>query len=396
MRALSLLDYSDKASNTRQYLELSGHSETLPIEDAGFGDIGMSHALPTSSRNAANRLRDGGFDNGKQDYLGYPIELYADPVLVTGVTIDSYTVDPDTDLPVANVNAATPLVPGAHVGQTLNGTFAESGVIHSNTATTITLASRFSSETGAIGIYRRGCTISMATLFGLTLSHNGPVAYNGIKFTGGACRSLVGVYSFFQMCHFEGGFYIDGQGGIANVYGCYFDGGVMQLEGAAIEINGSVLQAVTVRSHGSGGNGRNTLSYSILDGCTPYGAGNLESSFDVEVENTLIENGTSHGIEIMSPQRARISDVKIQDCSGDAVNVEVGGGSVRIDTVSGTGNSGFGLKLANGAQAQLVGTNSVDGTSGNMKVGGSAASAWGDTVPRTDIGESSPEFCRVY
>lgn len=395
-KALSLIDYSDKWANTRQYIEMSGHTETLAFDTTAFGEAGMNFALPSTSRAAHNEARAGGFDNGKQDYLGYPIELYADPVLVTAVTIDSYTVDTETGLPVANVNVATPLTPGAHVGQTLNGSFAEFGVIHSNTATTITLASRFSTEIGSIGIYQQGCTLTMETLFGITLSHNGPVAYNGIKFLGGICRSLVSVYSFFQMCYFEGGFYTDGQGGIANAFGCYFEGGVMQLEGSAMELNSCVLQGVTIRSHGSGGNGRNTLSYSILDGCTPYGAGNLESSFDIEGENSWIVRGTSHGVQKMSPQRCRLSNMKIELCVNDAVNAEVGGGSLRMDTIAGGSNGGVGLRLANGAHAQLIGTNTTTGTEGDLKVGGSAVSAWIDTVPRTDAGATDPEFCRVY
>jgi hypothetical protein len=389
-RAFELLNTVD-GGYSRQYIEATSYVDTLTDPGTGTGEY---WDLPSSSRLAVNDInRAGAFDSGKQDFLNYPVEIYADPALVLTLDVASLSVDSDTGLTTINVNDT--LVTNAHVGQMISGNIAEWGVIHSNTTSAIVVASGFLTTLTGVGIYEQSCVVTFTTAFGLTLTHRGPVAFNGIKFVGGIVRNYVHQYSYFQMCSFQG-FYIDGTGGIAAAWACYFDGGNVNLEGAAAEFHDCVFHAASFSSHGSGGNGRNTLSYCILDGCNAYGSGNFESSFDIEVENCLIDNSTSHGIQKASPQRCRISDTKIQNCAGDAINATVGGGVCRVDTVSGTGNSGFGVQLSNGAQCQDIGVNTVGGTSGEVKVGGSSASLWSATVPRTDVGESAPEFCRIY
>ncbi len=91
-----------------------------------------------------------------------------------------------------------------------------------------------------------------------------------------------------------------------------------------------------------------------------------------------------------------MQDCLIENCAGDAVNVGQAGGVFKMKNNTGTGNSGYGLLLANGAQCQDQGGNTVTGTSGEVKVGDSAASTWATAKPRTDAAEVNPHFCRIF
>lgn len=388
-RAIELLDYSDRSGNMRQVVELTSYVGVIPENPGGEG---YYHQLPNSSRSAPNNYRPGAFENGKQDFTSYPVEFYADPELVLAVVVTGYTTEPVSGIYTATVSDI--LVPGAHVGQMLQMGPGEWSVVHSNTTNELVISGSYHTTVGAGGIYTQSCVLSASDLFGFTLTHNSPVAMNGIRFDNTICRSFVNVYSYFQMCRFDNGFYTDGTGGRAICQACYFSGGRVQTEMSSFELFDSVLHGVVVKAHGSGGSGRNAVAYTIFDGCTAYGGGNFESAYDIEVNNTWFMNGVEGAIYKASPYQCVVRNTRIDNCAGDPIKAVCGGGVIHIDAVGGSGSVGHGVVLENGARAQLVGVSTLTASLGDLKIGSAPTLAWAD-MPANDFFSAQSQGCAV-
>lgn len=374
----------DSPTMVRQYLELTGYTTTLGS---------TRFQTPWGGQEGDNDFsREGVNDNGKSDWYNWPTEMYADPELVLSITITGFVEDSITGLQTVQVSDT--LVPDAHVGQFLNTGIAQLGVIHSNTTSEIICSTDWLSTTGPTGIYKQSCVITSTG--SLNIDFLNKTTLNGIYF-----KSTSGSFYFSPhsnlnavQCRFERTT-IQAEGSpIFTSSGCYFDD-FLTIEGMAHAMNACTFKDVTWTTHGSGGHGKNTLTNCILDGCTAYGASNFESAMDIEINNCLIDNGTSHGIQKSSPFQAKVVNSTIQNCAGSAIYVSCGGGVVNVQNVSGAGNTGYGLILANGAQADAISSPTVSGTLGQVKVGDSAVSLWSDPE-RTDVGETNPQFCRIF
>lgn len=65
--------------------------------------------------------------------------------------------------------------------------------------------------------------------------------------------------------------------------------------------------------------------------------------------------------------------------------------------VSGTGNTGLGLKLSDGTQVNEQGTVDVTGTGGDYQVGAASVGTWtGYSGDENDLGAASPQLCRLF
>jgi hypothetical protein len=180
----------------------------------------------------------------------------------------------------------------------------------------------------------------------------------------------------------------------------YHNDGLFRSDGSGFVNYSGVFQDVEFAGHGTGAIGLHEFISIRADGCTAIGRGNAESAFGVVVHYSHITNATTDGIMRQSPNPAGISWCKIDDSNGHAINITTGGAMVRLRDVSGTGNSGYGIALANGAQMSDDNVNTVTGTSGDIKLGGTTttwaavdAIAVGESL--NDSGAAFPEFCRV-
>ncbi len=345
--------------------------------------------LPHSSFKYEFELaRAGGLDDGKEDIWDLPIEFRADPTLVTTVTVTS--VDTDTVTELVTINVSDTLTPGALVGKFVwKGLFAQS-VIQANTTSQLIVSGNTDDYSGSLEIYEQSCQINRP----IHITSSAVVGFNGILFNNqvflrGKQRLI------FSRCYFDSASlaqYI----GLNFFLSCYHTGGSFRSDGAGYLVSGSVLQGVELQGRGTGGKGTAAIAFSVLDDCTPVGAGDFESATTLDISNALITNARTHGIHRLGPYNSTANRVRINDSADDAVLIDTGGGHHKMNRVVGTGNGGVGLRLQNGAQCLDEGNNTVTGTGGDIIIGGSAASTWVTATPRTDVGEAAPQFCRLF
>lgn len=391
-QAISMLS-ADPSGYARQVVELTGYTEV--------SNDTLYASLPASSRRfELDFTRAAEASDGSLDYWDVPVEFIAEPTLVQLTTIASIALDAVTNLPTVTVNEV--LVPNAHVGQIFWAAWNRRGIIASNTASELVIASWSTAfENGAgVGIYEQSCSLDFGdptkSFCGTWLTANSFVVFNGIKFgntqSGNASFGIVPKdYVYFNMCHFAG-FDIE-PGTLVTSWYCYYHTANIFLEGP-FDFQGCVFNGIGTDGHGSGGLGRNAVKYCIFDGCGPIGAGNWESEIDVEVNNSLIINGTSHGILRGSAIAAKVGNCRIDDCAGDAIHVASGGGLVKVDGVVGGGNAGYGLQLTYGGSALDQNGNTVTGDLGDIKLPGLPTATWADT-PISDINTSNTGGCKI-
>jgi len=335
--------------------------------------------------------RAGGLDNGRLDDFDYPLEVRADPTLVRGITINSSASNPTTGQKTFTVDET--LVVDVHVGQWISDVSQPQYVtrIDSNTANTITV---LDSKTlgGACNIYTEGGAMNFATAdMGFELNAECPVVVSGLKFTGWASfSSNENIYAL--CCAFDEGLYLHNTAGRLQVISCTVSSWIQQIR-ASVSIRGTRFVDVGFMYLCFGLLA--DLNKCIFDNCTPVGA--IQANANTEITQCIVRNGVGNGIEKDGEAQFLIRDTVVENCAGDAIHVTVGGGRVTVNNVTGSGNTGVGLRLEHGAQCFVTGTvPTVTGTGGDLKVGDSVVGAWTDSRPATDVGETNPHFCRIF
>lgn len=372
---------------------LAGHAETIarplffpPMVGAGhLDDVALDAAEPS------------------WDFVRAQVQLQAAPTTLETVT-GTITIADATSQLVVITDTSKAWGLNEHRGRlVLNlGNIAEYGVISSNTATQlfVTVISGGMSD-GNVVIAVRDATLTLGSASpsdfiqtGMTMAAaHVTVGFVGMNFALpiGAAGPAIDLISHagvsFLLCEISGGVQMRPGSGIVSFDGCYIHGGAFAPNGQPMALRGSFLDTVTMNYHGSGGAGQFDVFGCRIDKCGPLGHGGTslpEGGFNID--QTWISNGTSHGVAYTGGNRARVRKTRIDTCAGDAVHVD-GCGNIRLETVTGSGSTGWGCQIDNGAHVLPV-TTTVSGASGEVRLGGSTTT-WG-AAPQV----SASRLCR--
>jgi hypothetical protein len=183
---------------------------------------------------------------------------------------------------------------------------------------------------------------------------------NGFNQFGGAAP---GNDPAFISCYFEnlsGGGAIFGQQSSCTFNDCYFDS-------ISVSFRHSGVAAETL-----------FWRTCIFDGLTgrlgvDTSIANI-NSISLALDRAIVRNSTTEAFFCPPLGAIELDDVLIENCAGNAFRA---GGSPRctLFSVGGSGNTGHGVQLENGAQVFVNASVAVTGASGDYKVGGNAASA---------------------
>lgn len=327
-------------------------------------------------------------------------QIRASQTLQQALTVTLVTPDATTGLVVLTV--AEVLVVNAHVGQLVIGSgLVEYGVVQSNGVNTLTLSTLNAVWTAPVGAYTPSCSwtfgdaanfFQQATYAGILSNYT----FQGINFlANGAAQSALTLYTLFpvhlQLCQIEG-LVLEG-GGHATMDACYITRRFAQ-NGAAATIRSSFFDAVTFNNHGDGASGVGQIQGCMFDGCGPLLSGNLESRMGLSMSGCEIDNATAQGIIFRGANLGFIEDTRIQNSAADGIRVDTPC-LLRLDTVVGAANVGYGVELLNGAQLEAVAGVTLTGTLNDVFLGGTGAVAWA-AAPATDVGAVAPQFCRLF
>lgn len=355
---------------------LPGHTETIarplffpPIIGAGHSD-------------------DIAFDGEDPawDFVRCQVSLEAAPVTVETVNgVVSYA-DATTGL-LKITDATKNWTANQHRGRLLYnpGAIAELAVIWSNTATELfTTGIGFSD--GSMVIADRGANLTLGdpaanVLAGLLLNACGaPLALVGLGLHAAAgagpaidatCHNGVALLG----CEFDGGVYLRPGAGVVTFDGCYLHGGSWAPNGQPLAVRGSFLRSMAVAYHGSGGAGQYDFYGCRIESCGSLGHGGTtrpEGGFDID--SSWIASGTSHGILYSGGARARVRNTRIDSCTGDAIRAD-GTGVLTLSGITGTGSTGRGCQIDNGAHV-LPTSVTVVGAQGEVILGGASGTPY--------------------
>jgi len=137
----------------------------------------------------------------------------------------------------------------------------------------------------------------------------------------------------------------------------------------------------------------------IIDGCSTVGGSTgIEETNRVAIsmDKIIVRNGTADGIFVGPLTSMRLRRTRCDNNAGDGVEVQ-GANRITLLNVSGTGNTGLGLRVTDAAQANLQGTVDITGVGGDYKVGGNAIGTWGAfSGDENDLGAGTSQLCRMF
>jgi hypothetical protein len=360
----------------------AGHTETIvrqlyfpPILGGGqVDDVGLDGEEPS------------------WDYLRQQVTLQAAPGTIENVTGTITVLDATTGL-IKVTDATKSWTPSEHVGRSIinPGAVAEVGVIWDNTATELYVCSRSFSD-GNLRIVSRQATLTLGdgaafVRTGLSMSANlasvGLVGLNLLTPGAPAIDIMSHGKVAMLMCEISGGFQARGGVGEIAIDACYIHGGSFAPNAGSIAVRTSYLSGLTASFHAV--NGQYDLYSCRVRTCGSMGHGGTTTPHGgFRIDNCWISGGTSYGVLNYGGARSRIVSSRIDDCASHAVHFE-GSGTMLASTVVGTGSVGYGVNLDNGAIVVPGGTNTLAGTLGEVRLGGSggATHAWTD-APQTN------------
>lgn len=137
----------------------------------------------------------------------------------------------------------------------------------------------------------------------------------------------------------------------------------------------------------------------IFDGCSPIGVGTgIEdvNHLSISMDRTIVRNGSGNGVEVIPGGQMTLRRGLVDSNAGDGVLVRGSNLSVVRD-VQGSGNTGLGVRLTNGALVQRLDGTAVTGTGGDYQVGGNGVGTWGAFGgDENDLAAGTPQICRMY
>jgi hypothetical protein len=319
-------------------------------------------------------------------------QIRSELILDTALAVTGSAFDPTSgllQLTVSNALVANELRGKFAVGAVLG----EYGTIQSNTGgagpNTIEVAN-IVGLTAPVGAYDPGATFQFGdagnffeqaiylnalcdwTLQGLRIQSNGPKA------------TAIGVWPnapvTFALCEIVGLEVNNGTGHVT-IDGCYVRDQTYSQDGATVTCQQSYFRGVNFLCHGAGGSGLNEWIGVIMEGCSAFGGGNVESCYNFQLEAARVTGGTGNGVQALYGV-SRIIDCEIESnaASGISATNQV---TLTLDGVQGTGNVGYGIEGSYGANVKLAGGTAVTGTINDTLVGAAGAFAYA-ALPQTD------------
>lgn len=269
----------------------------------------------------------------------------------------------------------------------------EYGVIQSNTGgagpNTIEVAN-IVGMTLPVGAYDPGATLTFGNagnFFEQAIYLNALCdwTFQGIRITSnGPKATAIGVWPqapvSFTLCEIAG-IDIEAGPGVVNLDGCYMNGQTFAQNGATMTVQQSFFRGVSFLCHGSGASGLNEWIGNILDGCSAFGGGNVESRYTFEVQNMRVVNGTGNGVQALFGV-SRLVNSTIDNCAGSGIGAS-NHVFLTLSNVQGAGNVGYGLEASRGAYVDGTNGTAIAGTINQVLVGGAGAFAWA-AMPQID------------
>lgn len=325
--------------------------------------------------------------------------------------IASMTADPDDQ--IITLTLTTPRASWASdalKGAILRATYASGtaggsdSVVAASTTTTlvITRSAKGTSTfpTGPFQLMEQSCTFLGTTpssgidgtAFGIFNVDS--FAFNGISFVnslGGGANICVGIRApstlfSFSHCKFTGRVFSCSSAAYRQIWEmCYFTGASSQeWLGVHMTIDGCLFDGVTAVN--TTPTGAVNMTDCIWQNCAPlgdfkpYGAGNFSTNpstlggqIPLYTNFCRVSSGTSHGAVMNGG--GELKRTKITDCAGDGVRCDASRAPCKLTQVVGTGNTGVGVRVLNGAKVQRSVATTVTGTGGDYQVGANAAAA---------------------
>lgn len=389
---LSAVDAFATLSRALHFMAIADVNVSVVIDVTGMA-ISASEVLNLggTTLGAINFDLDVGATAPNNFYSRRQRQIRSELVLSTPLTVTGQSFDA-----VSGILRLT--VSDALIANSLQGLFAvgsvlgEFGNIQSNTGgvgpNTIEVAN-ITGLTGPIGAYNYGATLQFGdagNFFEQALYLNSLCDWNfqGLRITSnGPKTASVTVFPVapvnFTLCRLDGVQLLEGPG-VVTVDGCYVTGTWAQ-DGATASVRQSFFHNVTFLCHGSGASGLNEWIGNIMQGCSPFGGGNVESRYTFEAQNVRITGGADEGVHARFGV-SRLRNVTIDNQLKSAIDV-TGTTTLVLDNVQGSGNAGFGVVATYGAMVRRAGGTAVTGTTNDVFVGALGALAWAAT-PATD------------
>jgi hypothetical protein len=332
----------------------------------------------------------GGID-ASWDYIRPQVVIKAPPITVENVT-GTLSAEATTGLQILTVSGAS-WSTDEHKGRILinPGAPAECAVIWGNNATQLFTTSPGGFTDGALRIVRRGATFvvgdsSSFEPVGMRLAGS----LGAIGLIGLTIQAASGAYPAIEllnhgqtalfMCEVNGGINTRSAAVVSTIDACYLRNGTLGSNGGPLSIRSSFLETMAAGFHSS--SGEYYLYACRVKGCGPMGHGGTTTpNGGFSIDACRISNATSNGIEYRGGHMSRIENTQIDDCAADAVYA-AGVGGLMMSNVIGSGNTGHGLHVNNGAQVTVSGC-TVTGTGGNVELV-STTHAWGAAPQRDD------------
>lgn len=330
-----------------------------------------------------------------------PFRVEADPTLIQSITPTSQTTDPVDGLVTINDLTQAWVIDQYKGFIAVGSGVLEIGVIASNTATALEVTST-SIFTAPVRIMQLSATLQITDagnpraalslvpdtdmiFAGVQFRHANPTANAySIEARGGAAAAVR-----FYLCGFQG-MSLEQRSIFAE--GCYFmdtSGSTKDIlqEASAESFSWCFLENQTFQAYGDGGDGGNGYFACIVDDCNPIGhnsfSANNEPEITYQIDNLRIRDAKNDGVQFEGGNRCSVRNSTINTSVGDAVQA-TGPGMLELRNVQGAGNGGFGCRVQRGAHVRRQTATAVTGTSGDLKVGGRAASLWTAT-PTNDV-----------
>lgn len=331
-----------------------------------------------------------------------PFAVQAVPITIDEFDITSQTSDPVTNLKTLE-DASAAWEVDEHKGRiALGAGFLQMGVIASNTATTIEITSNFP-FTGPVKILEPSAEITFAyarpsagvliqpqtqmVVSGVSFRNTDPASYNVGAWVAGASQCV------FVGCRFEG-IYTESH---VLSDACWFHGTNKEhyVAGDEHRARFCLFSNQKLRIYGTGARGTQGPYACILDGCTSAGhGGNNESHSSYEIVSCYIRNSVGAGILFQGGSRCSVRTTRIDNSSSAGVTVR-GPGVLDLISVTGQGNNGYGVHLEQGGCINTAGVVDLQGTSGDVDLGGKGLTTWAET-PTSDAASLNPKGCYVY
>jgi hypothetical protein len=188
---------------------------------------------------------------------------------------------------------------------------------------------------------------------------------------------------------------------MVQITGCTFDGiyvrgynflemnGVYTSPGTFVIVGGttmycrySLIDKPGYFDLGSAGADAHVIYNSMVDGADQFphylseGTGYAYQPGSLTMVSTTVVSGTTNGIQVAHGSPVTLDRVSIKDCPGDAIKVSEGG-HLTVRRTYGSGSTGYGINVQNGAQVLLRDTaTNVTGDMGDFKVGVLSSDTW--------------------